>query len=286
MDLPLVEEIRKARRLSEESRDATVHLQKVNVALTSVGIIEAQLSRGMVPDALPGEEILDELVDRWSQLADLHASDLSPRAPYTERLAARKRQLQQAWTELKPLMDQSEYRAHHLGHLQEEQRELLKDPRWAQATAELHALGVEREQYARAIGPLRQRLSLVGPASTVVRSFQQRIESELRQLEMISDPTGLTAWRALAVTEGMITGVADTLQNLGLEIPVPEPPRLPADRSELEADTVHTEVQHALTEISKLLDALDGQRVVLEAEERQVSVQLDTLTQAIVDRMG
>ncbi len=286
MDLPLVEEIREARRLSDESRDATLHLQRVNVALASVDIIQSQLGGGLTHHELPGEEILDLLVERWPQLSDLRAADLSPRAPYPERLTARRRQLQQAWTEIKPLMDQSEVRAHHLGHLQEEQRELLEDPKWAAATAELHALGVEREQYARAIGPLRQRLSLVSPAWTVVHAFEQRIEAEYRQLEMISDPTGLTTWRALAVTEGMLGSVAEAIHSLGLEIPVPEAPSVPASYDEVDRDSVRERIGRALQELGGLLDSLHRQRVILESEEQQVSKQLDALTQAIVDRMG
>lgn len=287
MQLPLFEEIREARRLAEESRDARIHLQRVGAALASVEILRSHLRRRPDLEAeLPGEDVLDLLVDRWPQLADLRAADLPPSSDLVSRLSVRLQQLRTAEQELRPLADDADHRSHHLSQLQEEQRALLGDPRYQEVVAELSEVGRQRERFVHELGPVRQRLALVEPASRLVTTFAGRLrelEADLRDGE---GPDEVRAWRACSLMDGLCTGLAEVLDHLDLEIASPPAPPVPESIDRAEPDEALATLRELSRTMERLQETLAERRDALAAEQSRLQSQHDRLTRKLLDQLG
>lgn len=220
MKLPLVDEIREARRLSEESAAATRDISDLMTALTSLDLASSA--------ALPGDEVLRRVQDRWP----VYLGEPAPRAD------DRRDQLLEALAALQPISDAHPERAHHMGHLQEEQQEALKAPQYAEVVAELLAAGAERTAATHAMARLVGRVRLIDPLQTLLERFLASLDTEVAGLQATADPRGIRAYRLQSVLTSYLHGVVQTLASLGLDVDVPEllPPHRERGREEVLAE--------------------------------------------------
>lgn len=288
MKLPLVDEIREARRLAEEAHQAAMQLHRIESALTSIDVMEQQVRlRPTLEAPIPAQETVNELAERWPQLSDLASHGGRAGEPLLHQLAARRAQLELALQVLRPLAQEAHERAQRLHALQHEQRHLLEDARYTDDVVELSDLGLERDRLALELTPLNSRLTLIEPACGMLDSFVDRLSRQAIQGDE-GDPHGIYAWRAVHLARTFVESFHTVLQHLELEIPVPEPPEIPlapnADEEAIAGCWAEVErVRQVLTELRGILTR-EGEALRRERDTRQL--RHEELTRLILERMG
>ncbi len=285
MDLPLVEEIREARRLADEAQSAAIFQQRIHNALTAVAVVQRQLAS--LPSeagvAIPADELIDALAEQWRQLSDLPAA--GPRAMHSvaERLRMRRMQLEAADQLISPIARESEARSHHLAHLQQAQQQALADPKFASAVAELQRVGVERERTRVQLEPLKMKMQAIDPSTRVVRSFVEHLDQVIASDMPIP---GAAAWRAGVVARDLAAAVDGLLHELHFEVSHPVPPTIPDAPSVEDADATMAAAIQTRDALTELLAALEGEHAQLSVAMTSLQERYDGLTQQIVDRLG
>lgn len=286
MKLPLVDEIREARRLAEESHLASMHVLRIESALTSIGVTEQQVRlRPDLPARVPGDEVIELLAEHWAQLSDLGSSAIRTTEPVLHQFAVRRAQLDLARQVLRPIANEGTDRGRRLHELQHAQRHALEDAEWSDDVAELSDYGLERDRLAVEMTPLDARLAMVDPARAMLDTFVATLRVERDQP---SDPAGHRAWRAAHLARTFVDSFQNVLRHLQLEVSVPDPPPVPAApsadpaaQSLLWADV--DQVRRLLGELGGIL-AREGQ--ALRAERDAKKLRHEALTRIIVERMG
>jgi hypothetical protein len=286
MDLPLADEIREARRRAEEATDAAMQLMRVGIALQALGMIETHLARTPNPGIdLPGDDLVDQMADRWPALGDLRSAMPNPGAPYLTRLQARRMQLESARQVLRPLAEGQGELASRLARLQHEQQHALAAPQYAVDVAELAAMAKERERLARDLQPVNRLLQILEPAVGILSGFETRLAEALADARQ-SDPSGFRAWRASHLANGLLEGLSASLGQLEVGVSIPSmtpPPEAPS--AEL-AEELATRVEDALDAIRALRDDIGRQCERVRRDSAEMTATFDRLTRRIVERMG
>lgn len=284
MDLPLVEEIREARRLTQESADATLHANRAQSVLTSINLLEHQLRDK--PDfnaPIPGDDLVDEIAERWPELSDLQSEGPRPGQPIQERLRMRRQQVRTALGLLNPLAGAYTDRSTEMTRLQHTQRHLLEDPKYADQMGELQVLSVERERVGNQLHPLNTRFGAIQPARNVISAFASRIQEATRARSSLP---GLDAWRSATVASGLLSALDRVLGEANLEVPPPRPIEVGGAPDPADTDRLSAEVDRVKRELQELLAALAEEHTRLEAKVDALRQRYDELTRAITDRMG
>lgn len=288
MKLPLVDEIREARRLAEEAHLATMHLHRIDHALTSVDVMERQVRlRPTLEGRIPGDDVLEVLVDSWPQLSDLASHAPRPGEPVPQQLVTRRAQLELARQVLRPLAAEAQARGAELHQMQHDQRHSLEDPRYAADVAELAEIGAERDRLALEMTPLNNRLALVEPAQGLLDTFVARLDRSQLQGDR-EDPQGHLAWRAVHLARSFVESFHDVLERLHLEVPIPEAPEVPAHPSADAAlcAAAWAEVERARAQLEELQTILGEEGANLRRTRDAQQQRHEELTQRILERMG
>jgi len=282
MDLPLVDQVREARRLAEEARDAVAHSRSIQVALSYVDAAATSADAG-IDTEVPDDGLIAALSERWPQLADLAVAGPRPTQPLREQLRLRRLQFEAARQVLAPIVSDAARRGEAMAALQHEQHHLLEDPRYAEAVAELVALGAERDTVRAALTPLASRAPAFEICARVIGVFVDRLdwalENELPQPGVTAYRAGLTCHAALEALPSVLAQYKLDYQAPSL-IAVPDAPD-PAGAAELLAA-----VRRARDELHALRETFLAEHAPVAAELKRVQAQYDDLTQQIVDRMG
>lgn len=284
MQLPLVAQIREARRLAEEANAAYRDFNMLGSTLTTIDLLELRLARipAMQTD-VPGLAHVAEVAARWPELAWMISQIPGENTAYGVALQRQRALVEAARAHLKELADTSEERNHRLAHLQEDQQEALAAPQYADAVEELRAIGAEREVVAHAIGPVRQRHSLVEPVRQVTERLRGELAREVATLAGEDDSRGIYRARAVHMMETVLDALTSMMSQQNLQIRVPQMPALGADAPRQAilsaASAVDAELHEILVDFSTL-----GER--LAREESEVSARLERLTQALLERLG
>ncbi|MBN2798436.1 MAG: hypothetical protein JXX28_04750 [Deltaproteobacteria bacterium] len=284
MQLPLVEQIREARRLAEEAAAAFKDFNMLGATLTTIEILELRLARfTSLKTDIPGTSLVAEVSARWDELGWMQGQIPSGDTPFEVALPRQRALVESARSHLKDLADTSEERTHHLAHLQEEQQALLAAPVYAQAVEDLRTIGAEREVAAHAIGPLRHRLSLVEPSRAVISHLRGKLDQELELLQRRPDDKGVHRARTVSMMHTILDSLGAMLKQQGLELALPAMPEV----------TVSTEVADILSagaalnqELGELLADFNTLGERLGREEAEIARQLDRLTKQLVERLG
>jgi hypothetical protein len=286
MDLPLADEIREARRRAEEATDAAMQLMRLGITLQALGMVETQLAR--VPDPgieLPGDDLVEQMADRWPALADLRSAMPNPAAPYLARLQARRMQLESARQVLRPLAEGQGELAARLARLQHEQQHALAAPQYAADVAELAAMAKDRERLARDLQPVNRLLQIVEPAVGILSGFEAKLAEALADARR-PDPTGFRAWHASHLANGLLEGLSASLGQLeiGVRIPTTSPP--PEQPSPELAEQLITRVESTLEAIRTLREDMSRQAERVRRDSADMTATYERLTRHIVERMG
>lgn len=288
MKLPLVDEIREARRAAEESHLAAMHLHRVQAALTSIDVTEKQLHlRADLAARVPGDDVVDLLSEHWPQLADLASHGGRPADPLLHQLAARRGQLELALQVLRPLAADADGRARDLHALQHRQRHLLEDARYADDVVELGDLGLERDRLAVEMTPIDSRLAMVQPALGMLDIFVDKLSPEATRGDR-PDPNGLLAWRAVHLAHSFVDSFQSVLAHLQLDVPVPEPPDLPSapDPDPVAQERIWAEVERVRAVLAELRAILAQEGETLGRARDTRKQRHEELTRLILERMG
>jgi len=284
MELPLVEEIREARRLAEEAQDATVHYQQVQTVIASLGVLQRQAASLPSTDVtIPGGELVEAMSERWSALADLPTIGPRPTQELLEQLRMRRQQMESASQLLQPIVEDAERRSGALHQLQHQQGHLLEDPKYSEQVAELQRLANDRAEARSRLDPLHHRLKGVEPAYKVVSSFAERLDDMIR--EEMALP-GAAAWRAALVARDLVSTLDGLLAELRLDVPHPAPLEVPDTPDPAHADELLDKARGVKAELDDLVVALKAEHEHLRGSVDALQERYDELTQQIVDRMG
>lgn len=282
-ELPLVSEIRDARRRLEEASPASDHLQLVESARMALSILERHHQKQPDLDfgALPGHDILPTIAERWTHLADLAQVDQT--GDITRRLLARRAQLDGLADALRPLSKDERRYSSQLNELRHDQHHQLRDPKYAEQMAEVARIAGKRDEIFADLNPRLGRLSGVAPSRHMIETFQQ----QLAWIDTAEhDEHGVTGWRAATIASSLLEVVQSCLAETGFSLPVPPPGDLPETPDP--EQSVHwlewTKTQR--TEVLLLGEALNGQAIVLQAEVDALNEDLRQLNQRLVDYLG
>jgi hypothetical protein len=287
MKLPFVDEVRDARQATEESATAMGQVHKIGALLTSLDVIERQL--GVRPDItadLPGADLIEEVAEGWSALADLTSSSPRPDEQLAMAIATRRSQLHLALQVLRPLADESTARGQALHAFQHQQRHALQAATYAGAVRELADLGGERDRLAATIQPLNQRLAMVDPALAVLRRFVDRLLEEHTTSGDLADPHGIRSWRAGQLATNLITGLGAVIAAVELDIPLPNPPELPEEPNPTRSKGIWVEVHRVQGQLAELHAILEEEGSTLRADRDAQQERHEQVTRSILDRMG
>lgn len=286
MQLPLVEEIREARRRSQEAHDAHMHLGRVDNTLQMIGFVEAQLSAQPAFEEvpLPGDDLVEQLAERWPALTDLAAGGPRPGQTVTTRLQLRRGQLEAAQQQLRPLAQEAPRRAQQLSGLQHEQRHLLEDPRWGEAVAELTGWNAEREATMQRLQPLNVQLSALRPAAQVVASFRERLAEHAYIVEDGADAQ--QAWLAAVITRSLVESLNQAFATLEVGVTLPPSPEVPSEPAQADIARLREQVSVAADALDRVGSTLDERTAVIGADAAALQERYEQLTRQIVDRMG
>ncbi len=286
MNLPLVEEIREARRLAEEATDASMQLIGIGVALQTIAMIETQMARTADPGIpVPGDDVVDGLAERWPSLGDLPAMMPPPNAPYLARLQARRSQLDGARKVLKPVAEDQSAHAQRLARLQHEQRHILGAPQYAVEMAALSEVAKAREGLARDLEPMNRLIQTVTPAIGVILGFEARL-GETLHASRSEDPGGHGVWRAAHIAYGLLQGLAATLNPLELGIRIPSVPPPPSEPDAASAEVLHDRLAGTVQVVRALREDMEREVARVRRESSELTETYERLTRKIVDRMG
>lgn len=288
MKLPLVDEIREARRSAEEAHLAAMHVHRVQAGLISIGVMEQQLQvRPDLPAKMPADEVIELLSESWPQLADLGSHTGRPSDSLLHQLSVRRSQLELAIQVLRPLAAASDARSRELHALQHEQRHLLEDGRFADQIVRLGELGTERDRLAVEMTPFDSRLAMVEPALGMLASFVDRLSRDETQGTR-EDPHGHLAWRAMHLARSFVESFHAVLDHLHLEVQVPELPEIPPAPSADPAEQQRSwaEVERVRAVLAELRAILGSQGAALRLERDARKQRHETLTRSILERMG
>ena len=280
--LPLVSEIRDARRRHGAVQGAHDLLQRVEAARMALGVIERQHAShpGRTYKRLPGDDLFDDVSDRFTELADL----ATPARTTPDRaLPERRRVLDALAAALTPLATEERTAAERLHQLRHDQHHALKDPRYADAMATLNGIVAERDAVYAELTPKVQRVTAVGPS----RHLMEHLRTELAWVEQpIEGNRAVAAYRAVAVATGLLDVLRRCLADTGFDLPVP--PGLPQadapdpDQADAQLDWVRTQ----LGEVANLEDALRAQSEELDAEVQALQRSMDHHNQRIEEMLG
>lgn len=282
-ELPLVSEIREARLRYEAVAGATNHLQLLQAAALSLDVLDREFRRTnrLTEGKLPGHDELLATAETFPQLADLATPGRAgqPSARLTEQRA----RLDAVVAALRPLSADERRYAGQLHDLKHDQNHLLKDPRYADAVAEVTRLSALRDAVLEQINPLQGRLTAVAPSRTVIQSFR----SQLAWVEAPpEDPRGIAAWRAATIAIALLDVLADTLSHTGFELVVPEPTAMPESPSADDAERLLAWTQRQRDEVLGLGQALTAQATALQSEVDALHEQLRQHNQTLQDLLG
>ena len=275
--LPLVEEVREARRLADESQLASLQLNRISAALVAISLLTEKPSS--LDSEIPGRDIVEELAEEWPALSDLEA--IGPRASqdFRAQLFSRQTQLRSAEALLRSVADDLSRRSGELHELQHRQRHLLEDPRYARDVAELGAIGAERGQVDQSLQPLKHRQVLLVPALEVATHLTSQLSERLANC----DGTALTMQLPF-FANGVLDGLRLMMTHLKLATPLPE--NLPTDLTDYPDGDPLPATRDLMTELEALRTSLltvtgEVNDRVHALEERHAE-----LTAVLLERMG
>lgn len=285
--LPLYEEIAQARRLAEEANAATLALRHLASVSQSLSILQStsQTKTGWSAP-LPGEDLIRELSEAWPALAGLRQSDPSSLSTFSAQLAGREAQLGLAKQVLEAIAGELAVRNNTLARLQAEQQVRLADPIWADEVDRLGEIGIDRDRAARELAPLNQRLAMVEPAMTVLRSFLTAIRNEVEKGTEREDVSAVHAWRTATIAQRLLDALESLVAHVRLEIPFPDP--LDIDPSPIAERRLHywREVGRVSSELTALLKVLRSEGGKLRSDATRLNSEYEALTKQILDQMG
>lgn len=284
--LPLVEEIREARRLSEEAHQAQLHIARVDAGLQSIAIVAQQhASHPRIQPPCPAAELVVEIADVWPQFNSLADAGPRPDDSYTTQLAKRRSQLKLCQQMLSPLTHDAQRRAQVLAELQHRQRHELEAPKWAEEVARLGKMGQERDKLVRDLTPLKQRIALTNPAAEMLSAFVARLDGEIEAQDK-PDDNGRQAWRAASMAKSIISTLATLLVRLQLEIAIPEPPTLPEKPDPSANQQLWQEVIRTRRELADLHQIVGKEAKALIRQADECTRRFEELTNLLKERMG
>ncbi len=282
-ELPLVSEIRDARRRLEEVSPASEHLQLIESARMALSILERHHQKQPDLDfgTLPGDDILPTVAERWIHLADIAIVDQV--GTIDQRLLARRSQLDGLADALRPLSKDERLNSSQLHTLRHEQHELLKSPKYTEQMAEVARIAGLRDELYAELGPKQGRLAGVAPSRHMIQTFQQ----QLAWIDTaVLDENGVTGWRAATIASSLLEVVQSCLVETGFALPVPAPGVLPETPDPEQAEYWLQWTKDQRTEILLLGDALNGQSIALQAEVDALDEQMRQLNQRLVEYLG
>ncbi len=282
-ELPLVNEIRDARRRIEEASPAGDHLQLVESSRMALSILERHHQRQPDLDfgTLPGDDILPPIAERWTHLADMALVDQT--GDINQRLLARRSQLDGLADALRPLSKDERLYSSQLHELRHEQHELLKSPKYAEQMAEVARIAGLRDELYAELAPKQGRLAGVAPSRHMIETFQQ----QLAWIDTaVLDERGVTGWRAATIASSLLEVVQSCLAETGFSLPVPSPGVLPETPDPKQAEYWLQWTKDQRTEIMLLGEALNGQSMALQAEVDALDEQMRQLNQRLVEYLG
>ncbi|MBT3218695.1 MAG: hypothetical protein HN348_06355 [Proteobacteria bacterium] len=284
--LPLVEEIREARRLSEEAHQAQLHIARIDAGLQSIAIVAQQhASHPTIQPPCPAGELVAELADFWPQFKSLADAGPRPSHVYHLQLTKRRSQLELCRQVLAPLTHDAQQRAQVLAELQHRQRHELEDPKWAKAVAELGKMGQERDKLVKKLTPLQQRIALTSPAAEMLSAFIDRLDGEL-ETKNGPDERGRQSWRAVSMAKSMLATLDSLLGQLQLEIALPKVPTIPAIPDPVVNEQLWQEVIRTRRELADLNQIVgqEARTLILQADE--CTQRFEEITEWLKEQMG
>ena len=269
-NLPFANEIAVARAESEEAHAAGLINQQTLVCLQSIDILVRQHTTNPdITPALPGDDLIQQALNQWADLAALPAIGPKEDMSYAEKARSRQSQLELLQRHLGPIAAQAHSRAHRLSHLQEDQQRALAAPQWSETAARLRQVGAERDAAALELAELQQRAAHVRPLHVATSAYLARIDSETRS------EGGGAARRELrlqVLAQDALINLASLLAVSALEL-APLPGQ-------------HEDVGTIIQSLTDLNAALTGELQQLEANTSRQQARYDELTRAILDELG
>jgi len=260
---PLADEVHAARTEAEEAAAARELLNRVQAAVESLSVVRGQ---SVLPDALPGDEVIATLAGSWPGLQGL--LDITPAGIGRQHRAnTRSLQLQTAAQALSPLAETVQQSAVAFRELIGRQRELLATEPWAELSAELAALQQRHHELAHELAPLQQLHQKLGPATRAVAQLSDTIEHQLKAL--LTKPTGAELVEGLA--SQLAVSCAQLLENCGL--PIKPPP----------ANQGLAAIQHGFDRVTR---DLEGLRATTSGEHQALRQRLETLKSQVREITG
>ncbi|MBW2254089.1 MAG: hypothetical protein JRI25_05755 [Deltaproteobacteria bacterium] len=284
MDLPMVDEIRETRRIAMEATDAAVHLSRVRGILNTLAMLDRKLTAQ--PNAefpLPGDDVVEELSERWTSLSDLTAAGPRPTQSIREQLRFRRQQMEAAQQLLAPLARRQNALAEELHELQHKQRDLMEDPKYAEAAADLAKLATERDQVARELQPLDQRVNTVASLQKLAVTFLGRIDDAIATT---GAHPGIAAFRAAAVAGSLVEALQRVRDQLQVDVPVPSPLEVPAEPDPAREEEMFAEVARLRAGLVEAIEALEADIMAHKDDMDALRERFDKVNQRLFDRMG
>jgi len=285
--LPLADEIRDARAAHAEAADARLLLQRVSTTRDAVDAVERQHARTDHSDTrIPGDDLIEELAERWGILADLPAVGPRSTAPFPQQLQARRTQLALADQVLRPMGREMSQRLDQLHTLQQRQRQRLDDPGYAGVLQQVQALSTRREAVIHVFQPLKQRLGIVDPTLKLLDNFIGQLAAGEDAGRTRPDPAGAIAWRTAHLAANFLASIEDVLGTVDFGVPTPARPQVPEQPS---SDTVKVrwaEVSEALLGMRRLRDTIDERAADMRDRAQVAHDEYEQLSAKILDLTG
>jgi len=284
MELPLAEEIRETRRLAAEATDAAVHLGRIRGVLNTLALLDRQLSaHPTMKLELPGDQVVEELSERWASLSDLAAVGPRPTQNTRERLRLRRQQMEGAQQLLWPLARRQSALADEVHRLQHEQRHLLEDPKYAEAVAELGVISTERDQLAQRLEPLNHRVETMGSLKRLAGTFLDRIDHVLANTDVRPEVAPL---RAATVAGGLLEALYGARDAMQVEIDLPARLELPTAFDRADEEELSDEVARIRGGLVDALEAIEAEISAHQEEVDALKQRFEAIHQQLLDRMG
>jgi len=273
--LPFAEEIRNARRMSEEAAIAAALLHRVQANLQSLEIIDRQhRANPSLQPPIPGGELINSFIDQWPTFAGLTDLNVSENPSYLERINGMKLQQQAVENHLRPITAEEHERAHQLSHLQADQQKAMAAPEWAEVAAQLRKIGTERDQLAVILATGRQKVAVVKPTQTALNGYLNQI---LREQASENTNEEIRNARVRALATAAIDSVRAIAAVSKLELGLPEP---------IEASSTVTHIDASIESLRELLRAVNGQLSSLEEDVAGQQSAFDKLTADLLRQLG